>query len=110
MVKMGVPRQSSIPFTPPKFSYQESRSTVFAQLKPFQIDHHTNGIHGASVIGGWESKALCFYSLTDYPSSLEGDEEGDGGYPPSEGRKGRWDGSGGYIERATCRELNKHGD
>ena len=33
-----------------------------------------------------------------------------GGYPPSEGRKGRWDGSGGYIERATCREVNKHGD
>ena len=35
---------------------------------------------------------------------------GMGGHPPSEGRKGRWDGSGGYIERATCREVNKHGD
>ena len=30
-----------------------------------------------------------------------------GGYPPSVGPKGRWDGSGGYIERATYREANK---
>ena len=63
VVKMGVPRQSSISFTPPKFSYQESRSTVFAQLKPFQIDHHTNGIHGASVIGGWESRRSVFIAV-----------------------------------------------
>ena len=55
-------------------------------------------------------ETLCFYRLRDYPSSLGVDEEGGWGYPPSEGRKVRSNGSGGYIERATCREVNKHGD
>ena len=50
-----------------------------------------------------EALARWFYRLRDYPSSLGGDEEGDGGYPPSEGPKGRWDGSSGYIESDVSR-------
>ena len=54
-----------------------------------------------------EALARWFYRLTDYPSSLRGDEEGGGGYPPSEGWKGQWDGSGGYIESDVSRSQQK---
>ena len=49
VVKMSVSRQTSIPFTPPKFSHQERRSIVFAKLKPFQIDQEETRRRG----GGW---------------------------------------------------------
>ena len=49
VIEMGVPRHSPISFTPLKFSYQKGGSAVFTQLKTFQVDDHTNGIHGASV-------------------------------------------------------------
>ena len=53
-----------------------------------------------------EALARWFHRLKDYPSSLKGDEEGGWGYPPSEGRKARWDGSGGYRERRVEKSTN----
>ena len=50
----------------------------------------------------WLTVARWFNRLRDHPESLRRDEEGGWGYPPSEGRKAQWDGSGGYVERATC--------